>query len=66
MFKQLLFGAILIALSTGCSDECTKTIVRPAYQIGGGYYPEEKYKVPCDFNPGQIGKLQDSINFTLK
>jgi hypothetical protein len=34
-----------------------KTITTPAYHIGGGYYPQER-KVPCDYDPGQIGKLK--------
>lgn len=66
MIKQLFLGFILISLLTCCSDACTKTIVRPAFQIGGGYYPEEKIKVPCDYDPGVIGKTPDSIPFPIK
>jgi hypothetical protein len=59
--KQFIFGIILILLLSRCSsNECLKTITTPAYHIGGGYYPAQEREVPCDYDPGQIGKLIDS------
>jgi hypothetical protein len=60
MVKQFLLSIILFFLLSSCSSECLKTITTPAYQIGGGYYPAQDRKVPCDYDPGQIGKLIDS------
>jgi hypothetical protein len=42
-----------------------KTITTPAYHIGGGYYPAQERKVPCDYDPGQIGKLKDNTKIRL-
>lgn len=56
MIKKVILASVFICIMTSCSQDCTKSIVRPAYQIGGAYYPQTEIKVPCDYNPGQIGK----------
>ncbi|MCM4157949.1 hypothetical protein [Gramella sp. AN32] len=65
MIKRILLAFTAILILVGCSkDDCTKTIMTPEFQVGGGYYPSQKLEIPCD-DPGPIGKAHDDVIFWL-